>query len=122
MAQGELLLATVAQKSLICIRVLASNGLGVETENSFTLGVIGFGVAVSVLADGSHFRSRKTNFGRETTIFGETTTFGLREPQTLPPQLVGQQAGRQKSTPVTCDIEYSLLVELQVVFRSSVLG
>jgi len=44
-AQSELLLVTVAQKSVISIRVRTrymdkNNGDGVETKNSFTLGVI----------------------------------------------------------------------------------
>jgi len=91
-----------------------SNGDGVETENSFTLGVIG--VAAS---------------GPEEATFGLTKLLPVdRQPlpvlwksQMLPSELSGQQSEclstARKVLPVTCDVEYSLPVEPEVVFRSS---
>jgi len=83
-AQGELLLVTVAPKARgLYTRaryIDKSDGDGVETENSFTLGEIA--VAVSV----NHFRSRKTTSGRE------TTTPALTESTILSSELAGQQS------------------------------
>jgi len=59
--------------------------------------------------------------GRKTTSGRQTTTSRLTEPQILPSEFtVRKPLNGRNELLVTCDVEYLLLVEPEVLFRSLV--